>query len=70
MQTYITQLLEILKEAQNNRPLPRYLELPEEIGVIELERSLDEDEATMENLLGVPQYYFPPENLLTEDIIE
>jgi len=31
MQSYIHQLLETLKEAHNNRPLPRYLELPEEM---------------------------------------
>ena len=82
MQSYIHQLLETLKDAHNNRPVPRYLELPEEMedlrDITELEKSLEEDELIMENLLGVPQHYFPPENrlsdeqvqLLTEGIIE
>ena len=71
MQIYITQLLEILQEAHNNRPLPRYMELPEEMedlrDVIELEKSLEEDEQTMENIFGVPHSYFPPENRLTDE---
>ena len=74
MKTYIIQLLGILKEAQNNRSLPRYIQLPEEMevlrDVIELEKSLEEDELIMENLLGVPQYYFPPENRLTDEQVQ
>lgn len=71
MNHYITQLLEILQEAQNNRPLPRYLELPEEMedlrDIMEIEKSLEEDEQTMESIFGVPQIYFPPENRLTDE---
>lgn len=71
MQTYITQLLEILQEAHQNHPLPRYLELPEEMeclrDVIELEKSLEEDERTMESIFGVSQMYFPPEVRLTDE---
>ncbi|MFA7445113.1 MAG: hypothetical protein WCY89_04140 [Flavobacteriaceae bacterium] len=74
MQTYINQLLEILNEAHNNRPAPRYLELPEEMeclrDVIEWEMSIGQEEPIMENLLGVPQHYFPPENRLTDDQIK
>src|SRR5688572_25242317 len=74
MQTYIIQLLGILKEAHNNRSLPRYIQLPEEMevlrDVIELEKSLEEDELIMENLLVVPQYYFPPENRLTDEQVQ
>ena len=74
MQTYIIQLLGILKEVHNNRSLLRYIQLSEEMevlrDVIELEKSLEEDELIMENLLGVPQYYFPPENRLTDDQVQ
>lgn len=74
MQNYIQQLLEILHEAQNNRPAPRYLELPEDMeplrDIIELEKSLEEDEQTMENIFGVPQIYFPPENRLTDEQVQ
>jgi len=74
MQAYIDQLIEMLQEAQNNRPFPRYLELSEEMevlrDVIELERSLEEDEVLMETLLGVPQYYFPPENKLSDEQVQ
>lgn len=74
MQNYIRQLLEILQEAHSNRPLPRYMELPEEMeclrDVIELEKSLEEDEQTMENILGVLQIYFPPENRLTDEQVQ
>jgi hypothetical protein len=31
MQKYVTQLLEMLQEAHNNRPAPRYLELPDDM---------------------------------------
>ncbi len=71
MQNYISQLLEIMREAQNNRPTPSNLELPEELeclrDVIEFEKSLEEDEYTMESVLGVPQIYFPPETRLTDE---
>lgn len=70
MQTYINQLLETLHEAQYNHPALRYFELPEEMeclrDVMELEKSLDEDEQTMESVLGVPQVCFPPESRLTD----
>lgn len=73
MQNYINQLLEILQEAQNNRPEPRYFELSEEMeplrDMIELEMSIELEEPIMENLLGVPQNYFPPENRLTDEQI-
>lgn len=71
MQHYIEQLIEVMQEAKSNRPAPRYMELPEEMeclrDVIELEKSLEEDEHTMESIFGVPQYYFPPEGKLTDE---
>lgn len=73
MEKYIQQLLELLKTAHDNRPTPSYLELPEEMealrDVIELEKSLEADEQTMENIFGVPQINFPPENRLTDEQI-
>ena len=70
MQKYVNQLVEILKEAQQNRPSPRYLELPEDMeclrDVIDLEMSLKEDEKTMESIFGVPKIYFPPEDRLSD----
>ena len=73
MQKYVNQLVEILKEAHQNRPSPRYLELPEDMeclrDVIDLEMSLEEDEQTMETIFGVPQIYFPPENRLSDEQI-
>jgi len=73
MQKYVNQLVEILEEAQQNRPSPRYLELPEDMeclrDVIDLEMSLEEDEKTMEVIFGVPQIYFPPENRLSDEQI-
>ena len=73
MQKYIEQLAEMLEEAKQNRPSPRYLELPEEMeclrDVIDLEMSLEEDEKTMEAIFGVPQIYFPPENRLSDEQI-
>lgn len=73
MQKYIQQLLELLKTAHDNRPTPSYLELPEEMealrDVIELKKSLEADEQTMENIFGVPQINFPPENRLTDEQI-
>jgi len=71
MNNYISQLLETLKEVHYNRPTSHYLELPEEMedlrGVIEMEKSLKEDEQTMESIFGVPQMYFPPEDRLTDE---
>lgn len=74
METYINQLLEILEEAQNNRPAPRYMELPEEMealrDVIEMEKAMAaDDKPTMGKLFGVPQYNFPPEERLTDEQI-
>ena len=73
MQRYIEQLIEILREAESNRPAPRLMELPEEMetlrDVIELEISLEEGGQTMESILGVPQIYFPSENRLTDEQI-
>src|SRR5690554_5484614 len=73
MQKYIIQLLELIKTAEENRPVPSYIEIPEEMEVfrdlIELEKSIEEDEQTMENIFGMPQYYFPPENRLTDEQI-
>ena len=73
MQNYVNQLLEMLQEAHANRPAPRYLELPEEMeclrDVIDLEMSFEEDERTMENIFGVPQIYFPPEDRLSDEQI-
>lgn len=74
MNRYVEQLLEILHEAQNNRPLPRYLDLPEEMeclrDMIEFDKSLEEDEQTMESTFGVPQIYFPPESRLSDKHIK
>ena len=71
MQKYVDQLLEMLQEAHNNRPAPRYIELPEELeclrDVIDMEMSMEEDEQTMENIFGVQQIYFPPENRLSDE---
>ena len=73
MQKYVEQLLEMLREAHNNRPAPRYIELPEEMeclrDTIDLEMSMEEEERTMENIFGVPQIYFPPENRLSDEQI-
>jgi hypothetical protein len=64
----------MLQEAYNNRPAPRYLELPEEMeclrDVIDVDMSLDEDESTMESIFGVSQVYFPPENRLSDSHIK
>ncbi|MCZ2101791.1 MAG: hypothetical protein LC107_09675 [Chitinophagales bacterium] len=74
MQRYIEQLIEMLHQAQNNRPSPHDLVLPEEMeglrGMIELEKSLEEDEQTMENIFGVPQIYFPPEDRLSDEQVQ
>lgn len=71
MEKYIKQLIELLKTAQDNRPTPGYLELPEEMetlrDVIELEKSLKENEQTMESIFGIPQINFPPEKRLTDE---
>ena len=71
MQKYVNQLLEMLQEAHNNRPAPRYIELPEEMeclrDIIDMEMSMEEDEKTMENIFGVPQIYFPPESRLSDE---
>jgi len=73
MQNYVNQLLEMLQEAHTNRPAPRYLELPEEMeclrDAIDLDMALEEDEHTMESIFGVPQFYFPPENRLSDEQI-
>jgi hypothetical protein len=74
MQQYINQLLETLREAYNNRPAPRYLELSEDMeclrDIIDMDMSLEEDEQTMESIFGVPQTSFPPESCLTDGQIE
>jgi hypothetical protein len=73
MERYTQQLLELLKSAHDNRPTPSYLELPEEMealrSVIELEKSIESEEQTMESIFGVPQISFPPENRLTDEQI-
>ena len=73
MQKYVDQLLEMLQEAQSNRPAPRYIELPEEMeclrDVIDMEMSIKEEGPTMESIFGVEQIYFPPENRLSDDQI-
>lgn len=74
MNRYVEQRLDLLREARGNRPSPRYMELPEEMAclrdVIELEKSLEEDEQTMENIFGVSQHYFPPEDRLTDEQVQ
>ena len=73
MQKYITQLLETLQEAYDNRPAPRYIELSEEMeclrDIIDLEMSMEEEEQTMETIFGVPQVYFPSEDRLSDEQI-
>lgn len=74
MEKYVTQLLEILQAAEENKPAPTQIDLPEEMEglreIIEMERSLKEDEQLMENIFGVPQYYFPPEDRLSDKQVE
>lgn len=74
MNRYVEQLLDIMLAARDNREPPRELVLPEEMefmrDVIELERSMEEDQRTMEDILGVPQHYFPPEDRLTDAHVE
>jgi hypothetical protein len=74
MQHYVNQLLDMLQEAHSNRPGPRYLELSEEMeclrDVIDVDMPLEEDEQTMESIFGVPQYYFPPEDRLSDEQIK
>jgi hypothetical protein len=74
MQQYVNQLLEMLQEAHNNRPAPRYLELPEEMeclrDVIDVDMSLEEDEHIMESIFGLLQMYFPSENRLSDSQIK
>ena len=71
MQKYVTQLLETLQEAYGNRLAPRYMELPEDMeclrDIIDMEMSLEEEEQTLENIFGVPQIYFPPEDRLSDE---
>jgi hypothetical protein len=71
MQKYVTQLLEMLQEAHNNRPAPRYLELPDDMeclrDVIDMEKSMEEDKLSMEHIFGVPQVYFPPADRLSDE---
>ena len=67
MQHNVTQLLEMLEEAKQNRPAPLYLELPEDIS--DLEMSMAEEEQTMESIFGIEQIYLPPENLLSDEQI-
>jgi hypothetical protein len=38
--------------------------------VIDAEMSMEEDEQTMESIFGVPQYYFPPEDRLSDEQIK
>ncbi len=74
MQRYIEQLIEMLREAHDNRPSPSFIELPEEMedlrDIIEFEKSMEEDEQTMENVFGIPQIYFPPEDKLNDEQIQ
>ena len=70
MERYIEQMLEIMREAHGNRPAPIPMDLPEDMeclrDVIAYERSMEEDRQTMEEILGVPKIYFPPEHRLTD----
>ena len=49
------------------------MELPEEMealrDVIEFEKSMEEEQQSMEHIFGVPQINFPPENRLTDEQI-
>lgn len=69
MEKYIEQLLELMKEAPEKRPVVRTLEIPEEMealrGVMELEASFGNEE-TMESIFGIPKIYFPDEKHLSD----
>ena len=70
MENYINQLIEDLRDAHARKPSPRKLKLPEDMkcleNIIDLEMSLNEQENTMESILGIPQIDFPPVEKLTE----
>jgi len=70
MEKYLKLLIETLREAYNQKPSPRYLELPKEMeslrDVIDMEMSMQEDEHTLESIFGVSQLYFPPVEKLTD----
>lgn len=71
MQKYVSQLLELLKVAEENLQATSDIKFSEELeffrDLLELERAMAEDGQTMESIFGVPQYYFPPENCLTDN---
>jgi len=73
MQKYVDQLCETLREACDNRPGPRYIELSEEDeclrDIIDMEMSMEEEGQTMESIFKVPQASFPPENRLSDEQI-
>ena len=73
MQKYVDQLIETLREAHDNHPGPRYIELNGEDeclrDIIDMEMSIEEEEQTLESVFGVPQASFPPEDRLSDEQI-
>lgn len=74
MEKYISQLTELLQEAQHRRPTPRYLDLPEEMegleDIIDAEMAMAGKGSTLEQIFGIEQYYFPPEERLSDSQIK
>ena len=74
MEKYVNQLVELLQEAHIHRPNLRKLDLPEDMkgleDVIDIELAMEEKEKTMEQIFGVEQYYFPPEERLCDNQIQ
>lgn len=71
MEKYIEQLAERLREAQHRRPEPRKLDLPEEMkgleDVVEAEAVMLSGKGnTLEQIFGIEQFYFPPEERLSD----
>jgi hypothetical protein len=61
----------MMREAHSNKPQPRFLDIPDEMkgieAIIDLDKAIEEgEEYTLENIFGIEQVYFPPENRLTD----
>lgn len=74
MEKYVNQLIELLQEAQHRRPSPCKLGLPDEMewleDMMDIETIISGPEYTMEHIFGVEQYYFPPEERLSDSQIQ
>ena len=58
MDEYITQLVEMIREAHHNKPEPRKLSFDEEME--EMENLFSDQNPTMAFHFGIPVEYFPP----------